>query len=72
MAFTEAQLLTDLQSSGANPKVRIVDFINIGTTLTDVYVQNNMPTKTKTGPMVQIAQTNTAAQAHVLIDAAMS
>ena len=70
MAFTEAQLLTDLQTSGLN--VRIVAFIPVGTTATDVYIENANDTKVKSGPMLQIAQTNTAAQAHVLLDAAMS
>jgi hypothetical protein len=72
MAFTEAQLLTDLQSSGTDMVVEIIGFIPVGTLLTDVYVQNHKGTKTQTGPWVQIAQTNTAAQAHVLIAAAMN
>lgn len=70
MAFTEAQLLTDLQSSGLS--VRIVAFIPVGTTGTDVYIENANDNKIKSGPMIQIAQTNTAAQAHAIIDAAMS
>lgn len=72
MAFTEAQLLTELQDSGGDPMVRIIAFIPVGTTATDVYVAGNNDSSRKTGTMIQIAQTNTAAQAHALIDAAMS
>ena len=72
MAFTEAQLLTELQASGANLNAKIIAFIPVSTTHTDVLIQNNFPTKEKTGPMVQVAQTNTAAQALVLINAQMN
>jgi predicted tellurium resistance membrane protein TerC len=70
MAFTEAQLLADLITS--NPAIKIIAFIPVGTTATDVYVEGVSDSKFKTGPMIQIAQTNTAAQAHAIIDAAMS
>ena len=70
MAFTEAQLLTDLLTTeGPNP--RITAFIPIGTTMTDVYVENLNGTKLKAGGL-QIAQTNTAAQAHTLLTAALN
>ena len=72
MAFTEAQLLTDLQTSGTQMQVEIVGFIPVGTTSTDIYIQNHIGTRTQTGPWVNVAQTNSAAQAHVLIAAAMS
>lgn len=71
MAFTRDQLLTELQDSGTNMQATITQFIP-GTTYTDVYVQNNLDSKTKTGPMVQVLNSLTAAQAHAAIDAAMS
>jgi hypothetical protein len=70
MAFTEAQLLAELQDSGTNPEVVITQFI-VGATTTDVYCENNTDTAKKTGPMVQVLNSLTAAQAHTAIDTAM-
>lgn len=69
MAFTEATLNAQLAADGAGCK--IVRFINVGSTATDVYVQNVNSTSDKFG-CLQIAQTNTAAQAATLLRAALS
>ena len=71
MAFTRDALLTELQDSGSNMQATITQFIP-GSTYTDVYVVNNYPSKTKSGPMVQVLNTRTAAQARADIDTAMS
>ena len=71
MAFTEAQLLADLQASTGNQAIRIIAFIP-GATYTDVYVEGRINEKQKTGPMVQILNSLTAAQAHVVLDASMT
>lgn len=69
MAFTEAQLQAQIAADGAGCK--ITQFINIGTTKTDVYVENMNSTSRKFGGL-QIAQTNTAAQAAALLRTALS
>ena len=69
MSFTEAQLLTEFQTT--NPEAKIVGFV-VGTSYTDVYVQNHNDSSRKTGPWVQVANTRTAAQAHTDIQTAMS
>lgn len=72
MAFTEAQLLSDMSDGGLDTTIRIIGFIP-GATVTDVYVENNnTDSRMKTGPWVQIPNSSTAAQAHALIDAAMA
>ena len=73
MAFTEAALQAQLDAEGLN--CRITSFIPIviasSHDYTDVAAQNVNSTSRKTG-MLQIAQTNTAAQAAVLLKAALS
>ncbi len=69
MAFTEAQLQAEIASDGSG--ATITKFLNAGTS-TDVYVQNlNGTTSNKTG-FVQVAQSNTAAQAAALIRTALT
>lgn len=69
MAFTESSLNAQLAADGAG--CIITRFITIGNTATDVYAQNINSTSDKTGAL-QIAQTNTAAQAATLLRAALS
>jgi len=59
MAFTEAQLQAQIDSTGLC--ARITQF-NMGATTTDVYVQNVNNTSDKSG-WTQILNTQTAAQA---------
>lgn len=72
MAFTEAQLQTEINSdSTLGAGVRIVRFDAAGASATDVTIQNLNVTSRKTGT-VQIAQTNTAAQALTALRAGLS
>ena len=73
MAFTESALQTALDSEGLNCKITsfIPILINASHDYTDVAAQNVNSTSRKTG-MLQIAQTNSAAQAAVLLKAALS
>lgn len=72
MAFTEAQLKTDMSDGGSDDNFRIIGFI-VGATTTDIYVQNNnTDSRMKSGPWVQVLNSLTAAQAHAAVDAAMS
>lgn len=64
MAFTEAQLQSEIASDGSGAE--IVKFLNAGTS-TDVYVQNLNSTTSKKAGWTQVAQSNTAAQAAALI-----
>lgn len=68
MAFTEAQLLAQIQVGA--PQAVITQFI-VGASYTDVYVENHNDTALKTGRWVQVANTQTAAQAHTDIQNAM-
>lgn len=66
MAFTQAELQTELVSDGLNCLVTRFDAAG---TSTDVYVQNaNTNTARKSG-WTQVAQSNTAAQAATTIRA---
>ena len=70
MAFTEAQLQAQLDSSGLN--CIITKFDNTASaSFTDVGVQNFNTSARKTG-IVQIAQSNTAAQAAAALLTALS
>jgi hypothetical protein len=69
MAFTEPQLQAQLDSEGFNCKV--IRFDAAGASATDVFAQNVNTTSRKSG-WLQIAQTNTAAQAATLLKAALS
>ena len=71
MAFTEAQLLTAIQDSGADVQAQIVRFIP-GPLFTDVYIQNMLDSRAHTGAWVQVDSTLTAANAHIAIDAALA
>ena len=71
MAFTQAQLQAQIDSEGLNCK--ITQFANTASaSYTDVYVQNlNKSSSVKTG-WVQIAQSNTAAQAATALKAGLT
>lgn len=72
MAFTQAQLQTEIDSDTTlGSCVRIIKFDAAGASATDVGIQNLNTTSRKTG-MVQIAQTNTAAQALTALKAGLS
>lgn len=70
MAFTEAQLQTEIDGDASGLGAKIVRFDAAGTS-TDVTVQNMIKTSRRTGT-VQIAQTNTAAQALTALKAGLS
>jgi hypothetical protein len=67
MAFTEIELQAQIANDGLNAEV--VKFVPVGTTATDVYVQNLNSTTSRKAGWTQVAQTNTAAQAAALIRA---
>lgn len=69
MAFTEAQLQAQVDADGFGCK--IIRFINVSTTHTDVTAQNVNSTSRKTGTL-QIAQSNTASQAAALLRTALT
>jgi len=69
MAFTEAELQTQIAAEGLN--CRITRFSAAGASATDVYAENVNSTSRKSG-WAQIAQSNTAAQAATLLKAALS
>ena len=73
MAFTESALQAQLDTEGLNCKITKFIPILIASShdYTDVYVQNANSTSRKAG-MLQIAQTNTAAQAATLLKARLS
>lgn len=70
MAFTEAQLQAQINSDAGGSCARIIRFDAAGSS-TDVTVQNLNNVSRKTGT-VQIAQTNTAAQALTALKAGLS
>ncbi len=69
MAFTQAQLQTEIDASGLN--CIITKFDDAGGSATDVGVQNFNTSARKTG-VVQIAQSNSAAQAAAALLTALS
>lgn len=71
MAFTEAQLQSQIDSDAGGLCARIVRFDAAGASATDVAVQNLNNTSDKY-VYVQIAQSNTAAQALTALKAAAS
>jgi hypothetical protein len=72
MAFTEAQLQTEINSDTGGAGLRILRFDNTSSSgYTDVTLQNLNSTSRKTGT-VQVAQTNTAAQALAAIKVGLS
>lgn len=66
MSFTEAQLLAQLQTDGAGAAITRFN-TTIDGTVTDVYVQNLNSTTSEKSGLVQVAQSNTAAEAATLI-----
>jgi len=70
MAFTQAQLQAQVDADGLNCKITRFDATS-SASYTDVYVQNMNSTADKSG-WVQVAQSNTAAQAATAIRAAMT
>lgn len=64
MAFTLAQLQSEITTDGAGAK--ITQFLNAGSS-TDVFVQNLNGTTSEKSGWTQVAQSNTAAQAAALI-----
>lgn len=71
MAFTEAQLQAQIDSDAGGLCARIIRFDAAGASATDVTVQNQNNVSRKTGT-VQIAQSNTAAQALTALKAGLS
>ena len=72
MAFTQAQLQTELDSAVVGFGAKITKFdATSSASYTDVGVQNFNTTKRKTGTF-QIAQSNTAAQALTAIQTALN
>lgn len=71
MAFTEAQLQTEIDSDAGGLCARIIRFDAAGASATDVTVQNQNNCSRRTGTL-QIAQSNTAAQALTLLKAGLS
>lgn len=70
MAFTEATLQAELDAEGANCKIIRFDATS-SASYTDVTAQNVNSVSRKTGT-VQIAQSNTAAQAATALKAGLS
>ena len=70
MAFTEAQLQAQLDAEGFNCRITRFDATS-SASYTDVYAENVNSVSRKTG-MVQIAQSNTAAQAATALKAALA
>lgn len=71
MAFTQAQLQTELDSAASGLNCIITKFDAAGGSATDVGVQNFNTSARKTG-IVQIAQSNTASQAAAALLTALS
>jgi hypothetical protein len=72
MAFTQAQLQTEMDAAALGLNARITKFdATASASYTDVGVQNFNETKRKVGTF-QIAQSNTAAQALTAIQTALN
>ena len=67
MSFSESELQAQLATDGLNAE--ITKFVNVGTTHSDIYVQNLNTTTSRKAGWTQVAQSNTAAQAAALIRA---
>lgn len=72
MAFTEAQLLAQIDPAGTARVVVIENFIPVGTTLTDVYAMGVIAPYAGRSRWVQLAQSNTPAQAWTALQAALA
>jgi len=72
MAFTEAQLIAQADPNGTARTVIFENFIPVGTTLTDVYAMGVIAPYAGRSRWVQVAQSNTPAQAWAVIQAALA
>lgn len=72
MAFTEAQLVAQADPNGTARTVMIEQFIPVGTTLTDLYCVGVIEPYAGRSRWLQIAQTNTAAQAWAAIQTGLA
>lgn len=70
MAFTQAELQAEIDADGLNCKITQFNATS-SASYTDVYVQNMNSTADKSG-WVQVAQSNTAAEAATAIRAALT
>lgn len=72
MAFTEAQLVAQLDTTGQGRTITLQTFNPFSATLTDIYAIGVTAPYAGRSRFMQIAQTNTAAQAATAIQAALS
>lgn len=72
MAFTEAQLIAQADPNGTGRTVIIGEYINVGTTLTDVYAMGVIAPYAGRSRWVQLSQSRTPAQAWSDIQAALA
>ena len=72
MAFTEAQLVAQLDTTGQGRTITLQTFNPFSATLTDIYAIGVTAPYAGRSRYMQIAQTNTAAQAATAIQAALS
>lgn len=72
MAFTEAQLVAQLDAASTGRTITLQTFNPFSATLTDLYAIGVLAPYAGRSRWVQVAQTNTAAQAAVLVQAALS
>jgi hypothetical protein len=67
MAFTEAQLVAQLDANGTGRTITLESFIPLGTTATSIYAIGVIAPYAGRSRWMDIAQTNTAAQAAALV-----
>lgn len=72
MAFTEATLVAQLDSTGQGRTITLQTFNPISATITDIYAIGVTAPYAGRSRWMQIAQTNTPAQAAAAIQAALS
>lgn len=72
MAFTEAQLIAQADAAGTGRTVTFTQFVPVGTTLTDLYCVGVIAPYAGRSRWLQIAQTNTAAQAWAAIQSGLA
>ena len=72
MAFTEAQLVAQLDPTGTGRTITLQTFNPFSATLTDIYAIGVTAPYAGRSRYMQIAQSNTAAQAAVLIQTNLS
>lgn len=71
MAFTEAQLIAQIDSTGTGRVVVVEDFI-VGETVTDLYCVGVIAPYAGRSRFVQVPNTNTAAQTWTAIQAELA